>query len=86
MEEEDLFISFATNRNMAPIPVRPPNTTFPSSVNWSHVGAGAAAGFVLPNLFGFGGGGASPVGQVMSLLPLLIIGGGGLYAYSVLKK
>ena len=53
------------------------------------MGAGAAAGFFLPSFLGFGGGGggaSSPIGEVMSLLPLLLIAGGGLYAYSVLKK
>jgi hypothetical protein len=57
---------------------------------------GAAAGFLLPGLLGggglFGGGGvnATPAGSsvqdIMSLLPLLLLGGGALYAVSVFKK
>ena len=59
-------------------------------------GGGAAAGFLgasfLPNIFGglFGGGGgggsAGGISEVISLLPLMVIGGGALYAYQTLKK
>ena len=57
-------------------------------VSWSNVGAGAAAGFLLPSFLGIGGGGAAatPVGELISYLPLVLLGGGALYAYSVLKK
>jgi hypothetical protein len=57
--------------------------------NWGNVGAGAAAGFLLPNVFGMfggGGGGGGGVGEVISLLPILLLGGGALYAVSVFKK
>jgi len=56
--------------------------------NWAHVGGGAAAGFLLPNLLGFGGGGAAatPVGELVSILPLVLLGGGALYAFSIFKK
>jgi len=58
-------------------------------------GGGAAAGFLgatfLPNIVGglFGGGGSGSAGgvsEVISLLPLMLIGGGALYAYQTLKK
>jgi len=51
------------------------------------VAGGAAAGFLLPSLFG-GAGGANdtPLGQVVGVLPLLLIGGGALYAVQMLKR
>ena len=60
--------------------------------NYGSLGAGAAAGFLLPNLFGGlfggggGGGGGGGVGEVISLLPLLLLGGGALYAVQVFKQ
>jgi len=48
---------------------------------------GAAAGFFLPSLFGrAGGANDTPLGQVVGLLPLLLIGGGALYAVQMLKR
>ena len=52
---------------------------------------GAAAGFFLPSLLGgggLGGGGANatPFGSTISMLPYLLLGGGALYAVSVLKR
>lgn len=63
--------------------VKPPRKT-----NWGNVGAGAAAGLVLPNVLGLfgGGGGSGGVGEVISLLPLLLLGGGALYAFQVFKQ
>ena len=48
---------------------------------------GAAAGFFLPSLFG-GKGGANdtPLGQIAGLLPVLMLGGGALYAIQMLKN
>lgn len=63
------------------------------------LGAGAlGAVFILPNfisgLFGGGGGGggggvggtAGAIGDIIQLLPLVILGGGALYAVQVFKK
>ena len=58
--------------------------------NWGNVGAGAAAGLMLPSVFGMfgggGGGGGGGIGEVISLLPLLLLGGGALYAVQVFKQ
>jgi hypothetical protein len=59
--------------------------------NWGNVGVGAAAGLALPSVFGLfggggGGGGGGGVGDVISLLPLLLLGGGALYAIQVFKQ
>jgi hypothetical protein len=56
--------------------------------NWGNVGAGAAAGFFLPSFLGMGSGGAAstPMGGIVSMLPLILLAGGGLYAFQMLKK
>jgi len=56
--------------------------------NWGNVGAGAAAGFFLPGLFGMSSGGAAstPIGGIVSLLPILLLAGGALYAVQFIKK
>jgi hypothetical protein len=56
--------------------------------NWGNVGAGAVAGLALPSVFGIfgGGGGGGGVSEVFSLLPILLLGGGALYAVSVFKQ
>jgi hypothetical protein len=56
--------------------------------------AGAGALMIFPNLlggiFGSGGGGAGGggggVGDIISLIPVMMVGGGLLYAYSIFKK
>ena len=51
--------------------------------------AGLGAGFLLPSFLpGMSGGGGSfsAIGDVIQLLPLLLVGGGALYAVSVFKK
>jgi hypothetical protein len=53
----------------------------------SNAAAGAAAGFILPSFFGGGGGAnATPLGALISYLPILALGGGALYAVKVLKE
>ena len=75
-----VFIFSALTRKMAGL--KPPPRT-----DWSSVGVGAAAGLFAPSILGiFGGGGAGGVGDIISLLPLLLLGGGALYAVSVLKQ
>jgi hypothetical protein len=76
-----VFIFSAPTRKMAG--VKPPPRT-----NWGNVGAGAAAGLFAPSILGlFGGvGGGGGVADIISLLPLLLLGGGALYAVSVLKQ
>ena len=83
LKEEDLFPMPSTE--MAGVRPRPGTG---GGTNWGHVGAGAAAGFLLPGFLGFGGGGAAatPVGELVSLLPLVLLGGGALYAFSILRK
>jgi len=52
-------------------------------------GAGALAGFFLPTVFGMSGGGGSastPLGELVSLLPLLLVGGAAVYVLQVLRK
>ena len=79
-----------------PNPRQPPARGAPPRSNtMSNLALGAGALFVLPSLFsglfgggggggGYGGGGG--VGDIIQLLPLMMIGGGALYAYSVFKK
>ena len=50
-------------------------------LGWLASGTGIFSG-----IFGGGGGPVSAVGEVLQLAPLLLLGGGALYAYSVLKK
>jgi hypothetical protein len=59
------------------------------------IAVGAGALLLLPNLFsglfggGQGGGGGSTagaIGDIIQLLPLVILGGGALYAIQVFKK
>ena len=52
--------------------------------------AGLGAGFLLPSflpgMFGGGKGPIGAIGDVIQLLPILLLGGGALYAVSVFKK
>lgn len=60
------------------------------------IALGAGALLLLPNLFtglfggGYSGGGggstAGAIGDIIQLLPLVILGGGALYAVQVFKK
>ena len=55
---------------------------------WMYAAGGAAGTFGLSTMFGglFGGGSGGGIADVIQLLPLVIIGGGILYAVTVFKK
>jgi hypothetical protein len=88
-------------RRAPPSSRQPPNRASPTpsrtparGPGLGTVALGAGALMFLPNLFsGFlGGGGGSPsgggggVGDIIALLPVMMVGGGALYAISVFKK
>ena len=81
------------NRSRPPPRVPPPrgNRT-PRRNNYGNWALGAGALLVLPSfisgLFGGGGGGGvvGGVGDIIQLIPVLMVGGGALYAFSVFKK
>jgi len=68
---------------MAPLRL---NGRYSGSNVGSAAAAGAAAGFFLPSFLGGGGGAnATPLGALVSYLPILALGGGALYALKMLK-